>query len=220
MAEIWLIRHGQAGDVMGEYDLLSERGWAQSRHTGGKWAHLTPVTHVLSGAMRRHRETLQGFAETYGDLPEAVIDDGWNEFDHQNVIRVAIAGGLSPDAGKGKAGFFNFFHAAMGRWSGGEFDSEYNEAYSAFQGRVEASFEALSARLGSGERALVFTSGGAISAVVRRLLGTEPAAAFRVNTVLVNTGLTLIRVGQGRESLVSLNVHTHFDDAPELLSRA
>ncbi len=106
----------------------------------------------------------------------------------------------------------------MGRWADGAHDADYDEPYGVFQARVVDGFEQLRARLGSGETALVFTSGGAISAVARHLLGLEPRRAFQVNTVLVNTGFTRVRVGRGLASLASLNVHSHFDDAPELLT--
>ena len=43
MSDVWLIRHGQAGDVMGDYDRLSELGFAQSRLAGQRWRHLGPI---------------------------------------------------------------------------------------------------------------------------------------------------------------------------------
>lgn len=218
MGDIWLVRHGQAGEVMGDYDRLSERGFAQSRLAGERWRHLTPVTHTVQGAMRRHRETAEAFAEGFGGLPDPVEDAAWNEFDHKQVILKAIEGGLQPPTERSRAGFSSFFFEAMGRWADGEFDADYDEPYSVFQSRVVAGFERLHGRLGKGETALVFTSGGAISAVARHLLGLAPRRAFQINTVLVNTGFTRVRVGRGMASLSSLNVHSHFDDAPELLT--
>lgn len=220
MGDLWLIRHGQAGEMMGEYDLLSERGWQQSRVAGAAWRHIAPVQHAIHGAMRRHRETAQGFAEGFGELPDLVEDAAWNEFDHQTVIRAALAGGLEPDRDAGRAGFFRFFLDAMGRWADGEHDDDYAESYAAFQGRVVAGLERATARLGKGESAVVFTSGGAISAVCRHLLDLSPRKAFTVNLSLVNTGVTRLRVGGGWTTLASLNVHHHFDDKPELLTHS
>lgn len=220
MGDIWLIRHGQAGEMMGEYDLLSERGWEQSRVAGAAWRHIAPVQHCIHGAMRRHRETATGFAEGFGPLPDAVEDARWNEFDHQSVIRAALAGGLEPDRGAGRAGFFRFFLDAMGRWASGEHDRDYPESYAAFQSRVVAGLDAAISRLGKGESAAVFTSGGTISAVCRHLLDLSPSKAFTLNLSLVNTGVTRLRVGGGWTTLASLNVHAHLDAHPELLTHS
>jgi broad specificity phosphatase PhoE len=220
MADLWLVRHGQAGEVMGDYDRLSDKGWAQSRHAGSAWRQLAPVHHVIIGGMRRHRETAEGFGETFGLLPAPVVDEGWNEFDHQAVVRAALAAGLSPGESPGRAGFFAFFEAAMGRWASGAHDDDYPEAYAAFQSRVVAALQRSTRTLERGQTGVVFTSGGAISAVCRHLWQLEPHAAFRINQILGNGGFTRIRVGAGRTSLVSLNVLTHFDDAPDLLTGA
>lgn len=220
MADLWLIRHGQAGEMMGEYDLLSDRGWEQSRVTGAAWRHIAPVHHVIHGAMRRHRETAAGFAEGFGPLPPPIEDDAWNEFDHQTVIKAALSAGMQPDRDAGRAGFFAFFLDAMGRWADGAHDDDYFESYAAFQGRVVAGLQRATATLGKGESALVFTSGGAISAVCRHLLDLSPRKAFTLNLSMVNTGVTRIRVGGGWSTLASLNVHAHFDDKPDLLTHS
>jgi broad specificity phosphatase PhoE len=220
MADLWLIRHGQAGPVMGEYDQLSQLGWQQSRRAGEHWRHLAPVDHVVHGAMRRHRETLHGFTETFGPLPSPHEDADWNEFDHQAIITAALSAGLTPEPGAPRGAFFSFFHQAMGRWAAGEHDNDYPEPYAQFQRRVVAAFERAVQRTHSAETTVVFTSGGPISAVVRHLLRLEPRAAFEVNTVLVNSGLTRIRVGDGRTSLASLNVHPHLDGVAGLETRS
>lgn len=218
MADIWLIRHGQAGDVMGDYDRLSDLGREQSRMAGEAWRHLAPIQHAVMGGMRRHALTAESFAEGFGPLPPPTVDEGFNEFDHQVVVRAALAAGLIPPSSGGKAAFFEFFGAAMGRWADGHHDDDYAEPYAVFQSRVLAGFERLQSRVQRGETALVFTSGGSISAVVRGLLGLEPAMAFRLNTVMVNTSFTRIQVGAGRASLVSFNNHGHLHATPELVT--
>jgi broad specificity phosphatase PhoE len=220
MADLWLVRHGQAGEMMGEYDLLSERGWEQARVAGAGWRHIAPVSHTIHGAMRRHRETAQGFAEGFGGLPDPVEDAAWNEFDHQAVIRSALGSGMQPDPSQGRAGFFRFFLDAMGRWADGDHDADYPEPYADFQARVVAGLERATARLGKGETGVVFTSGGAISAVCRHLLDLTPQKAFTLNLSLVNTGVTRLRVAPGWTTLASLNVHAHLDSRPELLTHS
>ena len=218
MPNIWLIRHGQAGDLRGDYDRLSDRGREQSRLAGVRARHIGEVAVVHTGAMKRHHQTREEFEAGFGPLPAAHVDPGWNEFDHQDVIRKAIAAGLEPPSnGRGRAAFSQFFFEAMGRWALGEHD-DYVEPYAMFQARVERALNGLVDQLGSGQTAMVFTSGGAISAVCRKLLDLQPQHAFELNTVMVNTGLTRLRVGRGQVSLATLNSHPHFDERPELLT--
>lgn len=221
MPDIWLVRHGQAGEIMGDYDRLSELGAAQARAAGAAWRHIGTVDRALAGTMVRHQRTAEEFATTFGDLPARELDARWNEFDHQDVIRVAIAGGLAvPERGGDRAGFSRFFYDAMGRWAGGEHADEYAEPYAVFQARVEAGLEELVEGLDSGQTAVVFTSGGVISAVARKVWGLRPRTAFEINTALVNTGVTRVRVGQGRVSLATLNSHPQFHARPDLLTRS
>ena len=218
MAEIWLIRHGQAGDLLGDYDLLSPRGKAQARRAGERWRHLQPIRRVISGTMRRHLETMAAFGEGFGPLPQVEIQPAFDEFDHLSVIRAA---GPPPevDPTDPHAAFLQVFHAAMGRWASGEHDADYAEPYERFQARVAEGLTGLASQLESGQTALVFTSGGVISAACRHLLGLSPEAAFRVNLVLANTGFTRVLRRRGQVSLASLNVHPHLDEAPELFTR-
>jgi broad specificity phosphatase PhoE len=220
MADIWLIRHGQAGDVMGDYDRLSDLGREQSRIAGAGWRHLGPIHHSVMGGMRRHALTAECFEEGFGTLPPVTVDEGFNEFDHQVVVRAALAAGITPPTSGGKAAFFEFFGAAMGRWADGAYDADYPEPYAVFQSRVVAGFGRLQARVEKGQTALVFTSGGTISAIVRSLLDLRPARAFHLNTVMVNTSFTHVQVGAGRASLVTFNNFAHLHTTPALVTRS
>ena len=64
MGQLVLVRHGQASFGADDYDVLSETGWEQSRVLG-RWLRehgVRPDT-VVSGAMRRQRETLAALLE-------------------------------------------------------------------------------------------------------------------------------------------------------------
>lgn len=219
MADLWLIRHGQAGDLLGDYDRLSERGWTQARRTGAGWRDLAPVHHVVTGAMRRHRETQEGFGEAFGALPEPVVDPAWNEFDHQAVIEAWVRA-HGPPTQPGRAAFFELFGHAMGRWAGGAHDGDYPESWAAFEARVGEALDRAVAALGPGETGLVFTSGGVVSMVVRGLLGLDARKSFELNTVMMNTSVTRLRVGGGRRTLVSFNETSHLRGTPDLLTHA
>jgi len=220
MPTIWLMRHGKAGELLGDYDRLSQIGFAQARHTGAQFRHLAPLTRLLSGSMRRQRETVQAFSETFGAVPEHQIDARWNEFDHVSVIQSALAAGIHPPKERSHDGFSSFFGQAMNRWASGDHSADYPEPYAAFQARAEAALTHLAGSLESGQTALVATSGGVISACCRLLLGISPAEAFQLNTVLVNGGMTRILVGRGRMTLATLNMDLHLQTEDGLYTYA
>jgi len=209
MPTIWLLRHGKAGDLMGDYDRLSELGHAQAARAGEAFRHIAPLRRLMSGEMVRQRKTALTFAASFGEAPALEIDGRWDEFDHKSVIRAALDAGLRPPETPDRAVFSSFFGDAMTRWASGEHDADYAEPYRAFQARVHGALHELADSLGSGDTALVATSGGVISTVCRELLDLEPMAAFQLNTVLVNGGMTRILVGRGRLSLSALNIDTH-----------
>ena len=209
MPTIWLLRHGKAGDLMGDYDQLSELGHDQATRAGEAFRHLAPIRRLMAGEMVRQRKTAQAFAAAFGDTPPLEIDGRWDEFDHKSVIWAALQAGLRPPETPDRAVFSSFFGDAMTRWASGDHDADYAEPYTAFQARVRGALHDLSGSLDSGDTALVATSGGVISTVCRELLGLAPMAAFQLNTVLVNGGMTRILVGRDRLSLSSLNIDTH-----------
>src|SRR3546814_1842309 len=75
--------------------------------------------------------------------------------------------------------FQDIFAEAMKRWIGGGHDAEYPESWPAFCARCEGAAQQLPATLGRSKTALVFTSGGPITAIVRQLLGLSDERAIR-----------------------------------------
>ena len=58
MAQLLLVRHGQASFGASDYDKLSDLGVEQSRALGQFWARCDlPIDNMIAGSMRRHRET-------------------------------------------------------------------------------------------------------------------------------------------------------------------
>ena len=85
MGEIILVRHGQANSqatTEEDYDRLSDLGHVQAKWLG-EWmrAHDQRFDHVVSGTMRRHRETVRGMGF------EADEDARLNELETKEVIR-------------------------------------------------------------------------------------------------------------------------------------
>ena len=119
MGQLLLVRHGQASWGAADYDVLSEVGHEQSRLLGvALQARGIEPDLVVTGSMRRHRETWESMA--FEGAPIAEVDSGWDEFDHLTMLarQPAPFEGVDPTP----AQFQTWFEAATDRWIGGEFD--------------------------------------------------------------------------------------------------
>lgn len=211
MGRLLLVRHGQASWGAEDYDVLSQVGHDQSIALGRALATRDVVPdRVVTGAMKRHRETWEQIAVGGGfDVP-ATEDAGWDEFDHEAMLaRVPVPfEGRDPT----RAEFQAWFEAATDRWTCGEYD-DYPESFTDFGARVA---DALRRTPGDGTT-LVVTSGGPISWALASLISDSPVEVWRrTNPVCVNSGVTTIVNGRRGMTLVSFNEHTHL--TPALLS--
>lgn len=218
MGQLMLVRHGQASWGTDDYDVLSPLGWEQSRLLGEALARrgLKPDL-VVHGDMRRHRETAEAALEGAGwaDV-ELVVDAGWNEFDHIGML----ARHPTPfgDDEPTRSQFQEWFEEATARWTGGEYDADYHESFSAFAERIGAALERTVGLLGPNETGLVFTSGGPVAWSAASLLsgsGSTPGGCAalwsQLNTVVVNSSITKVVVGGRGRTLVSFNEHSHLE---------
>src|SRR4051794_1467973 len=128
MGLILLVRHGQASTGSADYDRLSPLGEQQATVVGNELrARGIAPARVVSGALRRQRQTAD-FATAAAFWPVTRIEDPrWNEFNHTEVISAADS---TAPAAVSRAQS-NLDHA-IPRWSSGLHDDEYLETYSAF----------------------------------------------------------------------------------------
>ncbi|WP_165807154.1 histidine phosphatase family protein [Nocardioides currus] len=212
MSKILLVRHGQASWGAADYDQLSDLGVEQSRVLGAALASQGILPDVLlSGAMKRHRQTAEGACEGAGwDLP-LTFDDGWNEFDHQQMLERHPAPD-DVDVASDPRAFERWFTDATLRWTGGQHD-DYDEPFAGFCERVSAALDRAVAVLDPKGTAVVFTSGGPIAwASATRLDDSSDVAAHlwrRLNQVVINAAVTSFVVGSRGTTLVAFNEHTH-----------
>ncbi len=219
MSTLTLIRHGQASFGKKNYDQLSETGYAQARQLGTILREREePIDQVFIGSMLRHRQTAETCLEAIGlDLPLQVLPD-FNEFDHEHILerheprirdRAWIASEMVKHSHPEEA-FMNIFKAAISRWASGQHDDDYNESWQQFQQRVQTGVNTAIGLLAHKQHALVFTSGGCISVVAKKLLDLNEHTTFRTNWTLANCGLTRITQTSSNRHLMSLNEHGHF----------
>lgn len=216
MGVVLLVRHGQASFGADDYDVLSETGWEQGRLLGAWLAERKVVpTAVLSGGMRRHRETAEAVATAAGWAPEVEVDLGWDEFDHLGVV---AAYPDHPDGELDRREFQRVFELATQRWTGGRYDAEYPESWPGFVQRVRAALDRACAGAGPGGTVVVVSSGGPIAAACAALVdpdGEDPATYARLwsrfNTVVVNSSMSRVVVGSTGARLLTFNEHPHLE---------
>ncbi len=217
MSLLLLVRHGQASWGTDDYDALSEHGARQSRVLGEELARRGHRPHlVVAGGMRRHRETAREVLAGAGWAADVDTDPGWDELDHRQLLeRHATPHAAGPRPGDPRRpdpdGAQRRFEEATLRWTGGAFADEYDETFPAFCARVDGALRRTAQRLGSGQTAVVLTSGGPVSWVAADLLAGEAELWRRLVPVVVNASVTKVVVGQRGTTLVSFNDHGHLE---------
>ena len=217
MGQLLLVRHGQASWDGEDYDVLSEVGHRQGELLGAALAArgIRPEL-VVTGGMRRHRDTVENLVAGAGLGHVGVeLDAGWDEYDHVSMLAQVPTSfaGDKPTA----AEFQAWMEQATDRWIRGENAEDYHEPFADFTGRVEAALRRTATAAAKGT-AVVVTSGGPISWVTASLLGGDAALWSRLNVVCVNSGVTKLVTGRRGVTLVSFNEHTHLESQPELLT--
>jgi broad specificity phosphatase PhoE len=221
MGQLLLVRHGQASFGADDYDALSPLGFEQSTLLGGNLAQRRiRVARVVQGGMRRHRETAETCVAAAGwQVPDLVVDQGWDEFDFGAVL--ALHPQDLGDTVPSKAQFQEWYELATAAWIAGE-DRPYAETFVAFTDRVGAALDRAVALTADGDVA-VFSSGGPIAWAVATVLaptaGADHAALWeRLNRTMVNSSLTRLICGSRGVNLLSFNEQSHLDGVDGALS--
>ena len=209
MAELVLVRHGQASFGADDYDKLSALGWQQSRWLGEYFARRgLRFDRVVRGSLRRHAETWTGIAEGMGIAPDCAEDPGLNEYDSHDILRAHLDGRELP-SGNDRREHFRALREALYRWTEGGLPAMPRESFAAFRGRVLGALDAV--RAAGGKRVLVVSSGGPISTMLAHVLATPARGWVDLNLQTRNTGITEFASGTNRIHCVSFNNVPHLD---------
>lgn len=227
MSRIILVRHGQASWGKKDYDKLSDLGHEQAKVVGRELADrgIMP-TRVISGSMRRQRDTAADLVDAAGWSLEPVADSAWDEYAHaailtaykpayrsMTVMKADLARTMRPH----KA-FDEMYAVATERWVAGEHAADYDEPFVAFGDRVLSGLTPVAENLGRGETVVVVSSAGAISWVTASLLGGGSPVWTQLQRVIANTSLTTLSVGATGPVLRTFNDTSHFERTPDLLT--
>lgn len=219
MPSVLLARHGQASFGAEDYDVLSGLGHRQAAALGAELARRGSVpARVVSGAMRRQRDTAAELTAAAGFSATAEVDPRWDEYDHLALLDHHAAGPLpvAADADGGRA-VQRALDGALQAWTAGDC-ADCGRDWPAFRTETAAALDEMLGGLGSGETGVAVTSGGVIAATVAGLLGLPPEGFVALNRVIANASVTTVIRGRGGTALLAFNEHGHLLGEPGLLS--
>lgn len=200
MAEIWLVRHGQASLGTDNYDNLSDLGHQQARWLG---QHLRTraadrQVHLVSGQMTRQIQTADAIADA---LPLASRSQmsAFNEFDFESVVMSWLEQnpGYPLTTRPSAAELRRLLYSSMGAWAEDQLPlAEPKERWSDFHQRVADGWQSL--QTADNTVLMVVSSAGAIASVLRHVMRLDNAATLELNLQLFNASLTrLVRTESG-----------------------
>lgn len=215
MAELHLVRHGQASFGAENYDELSVSGVAQSRWLGEYYAQRgLSFDRIVTGTMRRHAQTADTLLAAMGGEPTEIVQDAdLNEYDFRALF--AALGESGPVAGLLAEGSMKHFYKglkqALQLWSEDRLPGPVPETWTQFQVRVERA--RLSIQRTGGKRVLVVSSGGPIAVFTQQLLEAPAAAAIALNMQIRNSSVSQYVFNESAMSLVTFNTLPHLEQA-------
>ncbi|MFI7864681.1 Putative phosphoserine phosphatase 2 [Pseudomonas sp. THAF187a] len=230
MGSIYLIRHGQASFGADDYDVLSPVGVRQAEVLGEHLEQLgIAFDRCVSGSLRRQQHTATSALQRMSSAPALDIDDAFNEFDADAVIRSLLPDLLpeEPEAlhilrngAQNRAEFQRLFAKLIQRWVSGEHDTPELQSWQAYVEQVAGGLQRILEQAHSKQNIAIFTSGGTITALLRLITGVPAEKAFELNWQIVNTSLSLLKFRGSEVSLASFNSHVHLQllKAPELIT--
>ncbi len=230
MPSIVLVRHGQASFGADNYDKLSDLGRRQAAAAGLQLLRSgVKPDRVYSGTLERQKDTAELALGSMGHSASVTNLPAFDEYDSSNIFAAFLPSVLAehPDIRDritpedygllhDRSVFQRLFFPVMRRWiEGSEVNGETYEPWSEFQRRVVAGLDQVSAALNDDECAVVFTSGGVISASMTHALGMESTRSPEFNWRTANASITsFVRTARGIE-LEGYNNYSHLQTGEE-----
>ncbi|PCE30587.1 histidine phosphatase family protein [Burkholderia ubonensis] len=214
MAELYLVRHGQASFGTENYDRLSALGERQSVWLGEYFAQQDIVfDRVICGTLARHAQTVDAILRGMGR--EDVGCDrhpGLNEYDFEGLFAAAAAD--YPELARLAAGsmkeHFRALRQLLQLWSEDMLSGPVPETWAQFQQRVADARAAI--RQGGGQRVLAVSSGGPIAVTVQQVLAAPPSSAIALNLQIRNSAISQYFFNADAFNLASFNGIPHLQD--------
>ncbi|NTY35049.1 histidine phosphatase family protein [Burkholderia diffusa] len=214
MAELFLVRHGQASFGTDDYDRLSAAGEQQGVWLGEYFARQgLAFDRVICGTLNRHAQTVDAILRGMGrDGVSYDRHPGLNEYDFHGLF--AAAAGDYPEIARLAAGsmkeYFRALRQVLQLWSEDKLGDAAPETWAHFQQRVADARAAI--RHGDGQRVLAVSSGGPIAVTVQQVLAAPPSSAIALNLQIRNSSLSQFFFNADAFHLASFNGIPHLED--------
>lgn len=213
MAELYLVRHGQASFGSRDYDRLSERGVLQCQWLGEYFRQRgIEFDRIISGAPVRQQQSALAICARLDRHPPFETHAGFDEFDFQTLLRRYC------DAYPDKAvhdwrdvrEIYRCLREAMLAWAADRLPpSNAMESWAAFRQRVVDGLDF--ARRDSRGRTLVATSGGVISMALSVLMEFGDKTLVDLNLQIRNASITHCYYNAARTYVTGFNGVPHLD---------
>ncbi len=221
MSTIYIIRHGQASFGADNYDCLSELGRRQSLITGDHFADLgISFDAAYCGTMARQQDTAKAVLSRLPQPPELQVSADFNEYDSGPTIKALLPAMIQENPAMAQAApkmledrraFQMVYEGAMTRWVSGEYDTGEAETWASFLERSGRALDRIMSDNGRGKTVAMFSSGGPISAVMRRALNLEDQTALRLTWMIKNASVSSFFYNDQDLALSSFNSATHLE---------
>lgn len=204
MAELLIVRHGQASFGAENYDDLSDLGRQQSRALGETLRGLDWIPdRMITGSLMRQQQTLaeMGFDGSAEQHP------GWNEYDFHNLLHSRYGGVAPSDVITDRKTHFRALKETLAAWQTGGIE-QARESWVQFCTRVEqARQDAVNTQA---ERVLVVSSGGAIARLIAASLQLPNDQMIALNLQIKNTSTSRFVFAKEKFFLHEFNSVPHF----------
>ncbi len=229
MGRLYLLRHGQASLLEGDYDRLSPLGERQSRALGRWLAGRAPRPAALvSGTLRRQADTLRLLAEAAGGEAaawrglERRLDPDLDEYHHDDMLARTFPALAEPAALQARLRasahprreFQALFEHGLASWLRGDIELAGGLTWARFRERSMDAVRRAAAACGSGECVVAVTSGGTIAAICQALLGVPDAAVPQLHNAVFNASITSVLTRGPALGLSVFNSVSHLELEP------
>lgn len=228
MAEIILIRHGQASFGADDYDCLSELGLRQAAEAGKFLARCDPdITAIYSGELKRQQHTGELIASAHSGINNIFFDSGFDEIDMDMLIKLLIPLMIKKDENlkhmllcdDGSKKSYQkilkrvfMFWVLQGPSIGGL------PSWKEFSKRVGDSFREVISNQGAGSKTVVISSGGVIATLAQQAMGVPDTHVYSLFEAVLNASLTrFFYNNRGDIALQSFNDVSYLSAEDELL---
>lgn len=212
MAELVVIRHGQASFGAENYDVLSDLGHRQAAAVGRYLQALGwSPDRLVTGTLARQKDTLRAMG--FDAKPET--HPGFNEYDFHDLLHARFNGVVPDLVQSERKAHFRTLRETVLDWQQDGFDGA-TESWADFETRVRDARDFATDT--QARKVLVVSSGGVIGQLVASTLNAPAVMMMDLNLQVKNSAITRFVFSKGRIMLTEFNATPHFDTAPDLLS--